>query len=190
MTERQALKQTVNALLRLCDVTVQIYRHVGVKFALIRYSRILISEVIRDKQTVCYTRTLAAFCLCSLNKTRCWLLINNFSQIKWCSCSHWGLIIFFELKLKNTDFINAPMFLPVCVCLCVWGRVCLCLCSSERVGPWWDLPSYRKRWTRQILNDVSFHVDSGQIMGILGNSGSHLVQPIKTVITYYFNRKI
>ncbi|XP_057705111.1 ATP-binding cassette sub-family G member 5 isoform X1 [Corythoichthys intestinalis] len=43
---------------------------------------------------------------------------------------------------------------------------------SERIGPWWDLPSYRKRWTRQILNDVSFHVDSGEIMGILGNSGS------------------
>ncbi|KAF0027107.1 hypothetical protein F2P81_019848 [Scophthalmus maximus] len=43
---------------------------------------------------------------------------------------------------------------------------------SERVGVWWDLPSYRKRRTRQILNDVSFHVDSGQIMGILGNSGS------------------
>ncbi|KAJ4948492.1 hypothetical protein JOQ06_020026 [Pogonophryne albipinna] len=43
---------------------------------------------------------------------------------------------------------------------------------SERLGPWWDLPSYRKRWTRQILNDVSFHVESGQIMGILGNSGS------------------
>uniref|UniRef100_A0A665WUS1 ABC transporter domain-containing protein n=2 Tax=Echeneis naucrates TaxID=173247 RepID=A0A665WUS1_ECHNA len=43
---------------------------------------------------------------------------------------------------------------------------------SERVGPWWDLPSYRKRWTRQILNDVSFHINSGQIMGILGNSGS------------------
>ncbi|XP_068597293.1 ATP-binding cassette sub-family G member 5 [Brachionichthys hirsutus] len=43
---------------------------------------------------------------------------------------------------------------------------------SEHVGPWWDLPSYRKRWTRQILNDVSFHVDGGQIMGILGNSGS------------------
>ncbi|XP_060896078.1 ATP-binding cassette sub-family G member 5 [Labrus mixtus] len=43
---------------------------------------------------------------------------------------------------------------------------------SERVGPWWDLPSYRKHWTRQILNNVSFHVDSGQIMGILGNSGS------------------
>lgn len=48
------------------------------------------------------------------------------------------------------------------------------VCSSERVGPWWDLPSYRKRWTRQILNDVSFHVDSGQIMGILGNSGSKI----------------
>ncbi|XP_035982137.1 ATP-binding cassette sub-family G member 5 [Fundulus heteroclitus] len=43
---------------------------------------------------------------------------------------------------------------------------------SERVGPWWDLTSCRKRWTRQILSDVSFHVDSGQIMGILGNSGS------------------
>lgn len=42
---------------------------------------------------------------------------------------------------------------------------------SERVGPWWDLPSCRKKWTRQILNDVSFHMDSGQIMGILGNSG-------------------
>uniref|UniRef100_A0A671S220 ATP-binding cassette sub-family G member 5-like n=1 Tax=Sinocyclocheilus anshuiensis TaxID=1608454 RepID=A0A671S220_9TELE len=43
---------------------------------------------------------------------------------------------------------------------------------SEHVGPWWDLPSFRKKWTRQILNRVSFHVDSGQIMGILGNSGS------------------
>ncbi|KAM8858684.1 ATP-binding cassette sub-family G member 5 isoform 2-T3 [Spinachia spinachia] len=50
--------------------------------------------------------------------------------------------------------------------------VCACVFSSERVGPWWDLPSFGKRWTRQILNDVSFHVDSGQIMGILGNSGS------------------
>uniref|UniRef100_A0A3P9N7C6 ATP-binding cassette sub-family G member 5 n=1 Tax=Poecilia reticulata TaxID=8081 RepID=A0A3P9N7C6_POERE len=48
----------------------------------------------------------------------------------------------------------------------------LCVCFSDRVGQWWDLPSCRKRWTRQILNDVSFHVDSGQIMGILGNSGS------------------
>lgn len=52
-------------------------------------------------------------------------------------------------------------------------NVPVCVCSSERVGPWWDLQSYRKRWTRQILNDVSFHVDSGQIMGILGNSGSY-----------------
>ncbi|XP_073690184.1 ATP-binding cassette sub-family G member 5 [Garra rufa] len=43
---------------------------------------------------------------------------------------------------------------------------------SERVGPWWNLSSFRKKWTRQILNQVSFHVDSGQIMGILGNSGS------------------
>ncbi|XP_030627112.1 ATP-binding cassette sub-family G member 5 [Chanos chanos] len=43
---------------------------------------------------------------------------------------------------------------------------------SERVGPWWDMPSYTKKWTRQILNNVSFHVDSGEIMGILGNSGS------------------
>ncbi|XP_074532008.1 ATP-binding cassette sub-family G member 5 [Halichoeres trimaculatus] len=48
----------------------------------------------------------------------------------------------------------------------------ICYTVSERVGPWWDLPSYRKRWTRQILSNVSFHVDSGQIMGILGNSGS------------------
>ncbi|XP_039594119.1 ATP-binding cassette sub-family G member 5 isoform X1 [Polypterus senegalus] len=43
---------------------------------------------------------------------------------------------------------------------------------SDRVGPWWDLPSYRKKWTRQILKEVSFYVESGQIMGILGNSGS------------------
>lgn len=51
------------------------------------------------------------------------------------------------------------------------SAVCVCVCFSERVGPWWDLPSCRKRWTRQILNEVSFHVESGQIMGILGNSG-------------------
>uniref|UniRef100_A0A8C6SMY2 ATP-binding cassette, sub-family G (WHITE), member 5 n=1 Tax=Neogobius melanostomus TaxID=47308 RepID=A0A8C6SMY2_9GOBI len=48
----------------------------------------------------------------------------------------------------------------------------MCVYLSERLGPWWDLPSYRKKWTRQILNDVSIHVDSGQILGILGNSGS------------------
>ncbi|XP_065535590.1 ATP-binding cassette sub-family G member 5 [Lathamus discolor] len=42
----------------------------------------------------------------------------------------------------------------------------------ERIGPWWNVSLYRKKWTRQILKDVSFHVESGQIMGILGNSGS------------------
>ncbi|XP_078505811.1 ATP-binding cassette sub-family G member 5 isoform X1 [Lissotriton helveticus] len=43
---------------------------------------------------------------------------------------------------------------------------------SERVGPWWDIPSYHTKWTRQILKDVSFYMESGQLMGILGNSGS------------------
>ncbi|XP_053568706.1 ATP-binding cassette sub-family G member 5 [Bombina bombina] len=43
---------------------------------------------------------------------------------------------------------------------------------SERVGPWWDLQLYYKKWTRQILKNVSFHMESGQIMAILGNSGS------------------
>ncbi|NXI85917.1 ABCG5 protein, partial [Rhipidura dahli] len=42
----------------------------------------------------------------------------------------------------------------------------------ERVGPWWNFSLYCKKWTRQILKDVSFHIESGQIMGILGNSGS------------------
>ncbi|XP_061223161.1 ATP-binding cassette sub-family G member 5 isoform X2 [Neopsephotus bourkii] len=42
----------------------------------------------------------------------------------------------------------------------------------EHVGPWWNVSLYRKKWTRQILKDVSFHVESGQMMGILGNSGS------------------
>ncbi|XP_044867662.1 ATP-binding cassette sub-family G member 5 isoform X2 [Mauremys mutica] len=42
----------------------------------------------------------------------------------------------------------------------------------ERVGLWWDIPSYHKKYTRQILKDVSFHIESGQIMAILGNSGS------------------
>lgn len=41
----------------------------------------------------------------------------------------------------------------------------------ERVGPWWNFSLYCKKWTRQILKDVSFHIESGQIMGILGNSG-------------------
>ncbi|NXW83715.1 ABCG5 protein, partial [Alopecoenas beccarii] len=42
----------------------------------------------------------------------------------------------------------------------------------QHVGPWWNLSLYYKKWTRQILKDVSFHIESGQIMGILGNSGS------------------
>ncbi|XP_051471574.1 ATP-binding cassette sub-family G member 5 isoform X2 [Apus apus] len=42
----------------------------------------------------------------------------------------------------------------------------------ERVGPWWNVSLYNKKWTRQILKDVSFHIESGQMMGILGNSGS------------------
>ncbi|NXC19780.1 ABCG5 protein, partial [Corythaeola cristata] len=42
----------------------------------------------------------------------------------------------------------------------------------ERIGPWWNVSLYRKKWTKQILKDVSFHIESGQIMGILGNSGS------------------
>uniref|UniRef100_A0A672NE43 ATP-binding cassette, sub-family G (WHITE), member 5 n=1 Tax=Sinocyclocheilus grahami TaxID=75366 RepID=A0A672NE43_SINGR len=43
---------------------------------------------------------------------------------------------------------------------------------SYITGPWWDLSSFRRKWSRQILNQVSFHVDSGQIIGILGNSGN------------------
>lgn len=41
----------------------------------------------------------------------------------------------------------------------------------ECVGPWWNFSLHCKKWTRQILKDVSFHIESGQIMGILGNSG-------------------
>ncbi|XP_067149243.1 ATP-binding cassette sub-family G member 5 isoform X4 [Apteryx mantelli] len=48
----------------------------------------------------------------------------------------------------------------------------LCYTVRERIGPWWNIPLYHKKWTRQILKDVSFHIESGQIMGILGNSGS------------------
>uniref|UniRef100_A0A8C5M667 ATP binding cassette subfamily G member 5 n=1 Tax=Leptobrachium leishanense TaxID=445787 RepID=A0A8C5M667_9ANUR len=43
---------------------------------------------------------------------------------------------------------------------------------KERVGPWWNFQSYFKKWSRQILRDVSFYMESGQIMAILGNSGS------------------
>lgn len=50
----------------------------------------------------------------------------------------------------------------------------------ERVGPWWNVSFYHKKWTRQILKDVSFHIESGQIMGILGNSGK-LFQYFKRV---------
>ncbi|XP_078205555.1 ATP-binding cassette sub-family G member 5 isoform X3 [Callithrix jacchus] len=43
---------------------------------------------------------------------------------------------------------------------------------SHRVGPWWDITSCQRQWTRQILKDVSLYVESGQIMCILGSSGS------------------
>ncbi|XP_004582962.4 ATP-binding cassette sub-family G member 5 [Ochotona princeps] len=43
---------------------------------------------------------------------------------------------------------------------------------SYRVGPWWDVTSYRQQWNRQILKDVSLYVESGQILCILGSSGS------------------
>ncbi|XP_075719348.1 ATP-binding cassette sub-family G member 5 [Rhinoderma darwinii] len=48
----------------------------------------------------------------------------------------------------------------------------ICYTVSERLGPWWDIQSYYNKWTRQILRDVSFYMESGQIMAILGNSGS------------------
>nr|XP_044993747.1 ATP-binding cassette sub-family G member 5 [Jaculus jaculus] len=43
---------------------------------------------------------------------------------------------------------------------------------SNRVGPWWDIKSWRQRWNRQILKDVSLYMESGQVMCILGSSGS------------------
>ncbi|XP_017667125.1 PREDICTED: ATP-binding cassette sub-family G member 5 isoform X2 [Lepidothrix coronata] len=61
------------------------------------------------------------------------------------------------------------------------------VCSRERVGPWWNFSLYCKKWTRQILKDVSFHIESGQIMGILGNSGSGkttLLDAISGRLTY------
>ncbi|XP_028845598.1 ATP-binding cassette sub-family G member 5 [Denticeps clupeoides] len=69
-------------------------------------------------------------------------------------------------SLLNTGLPDQPQ--PSC-CLSVYK---VSYTVSERLGPWWELPTHKKNWTRQILNDVSFHVDSGQIMGILGNSGS------------------
>lgn len=65
------------------------------------------------------------------------------------------------------------------------------VCYSELVRPWWDLSSFRKKWTRQILNEVSFHVDSGQIMGILGNSGKWLGDKMTGVlqILTHFNHR-
>lgn len=69
------------------------------------------------------------------------------------------LIFFYSFRIfyinRTSEFFLLPLLFP----------------CSERVGPWWDLPSFTERRTRQILNDVSFHVDSGEIMGILGNSG-------------------
>ncbi|XP_063775882.1 ATP-binding cassette sub-family G member 5 [Pseudophryne corroboree] len=55
---------------------------------------------------------------------------------------------------------------------CSIGVRNICYTVSERVGPWWDIQSYYKKWTRTILRDVSFYMESGQIMAILGNSGS------------------
>ncbi|XP_008056299.1 ATP-binding cassette sub-family G member 5 [Carlito syrichta] len=43
---------------------------------------------------------------------------------------------------------------------------------SNHIGPWWDMTACRRKWTRQILKDVSLYVESGQIMCILGSSGS------------------
>ncbi|XP_047638123.1 ATP-binding cassette sub-family G member 5 isoform X1 [Phacochoerus africanus] len=43
---------------------------------------------------------------------------------------------------------------------------------SYHVGPWWDIASCQKKWTRQILKDISLYIESGQIMCILGSSGS------------------
>ncbi|KAG8443620.1 hypothetical protein GDO86_008968 [Hymenochirus boettgeri] len=55
---------------------------------------------------------------------------------------------------------------------CSIGVQGICYTVSERVGPWWDVQSYYKKWTRQILKDVSFYMECGQMMAILGNSGS------------------
>uniref|UniRef100_A0A8C1C868 ATP-binding cassette, sub-family G (WHITE), member 5 n=2 Tax=Cyprinus carpio TaxID=7962 RepID=A0A8C1C868_CYPCA len=41
----------------------------------------------------------------------------------------------------------------------------------EHVGPWWDLSSFRKKWTRQILNQVSFHVLISLLLSLSQGSG-------------------
>jgi len=63
-------------------------------------------------------------------------------------------------SLVFAKFLNLLYFVFLYVCF-----------PRERVGPWWNVSLYHKKWTRQILKDVSFHIESGQIMGILGNSG-------------------
>ncbi|XP_012696881.2 ATP-binding cassette sub-family G member 5 [Clupea harengus] len=78
----------------------------------------------------------------------------------------------FEAVSDKTNVKDSTGFLDRSQNSCSLGVSNVSYTVSERVGPWWDLPSYRKKWTRQILNDVSFHVESGQLMGILGNSGS------------------
>lgn len=68
------------------------------------------------------------------------------------------------------------------MCMCVMQNVLHLQCfflsdvclPRVNVGPWWKVPLYHTKWTRQILKDVSFHVEGGQIMGILGNSGKLL----------------
>lgn len=66
--------------------------------------------------------------------------------------------------------------------LCLIFVIDVCF-PRERVGPWWNFSLYCKKWTRQILKDVSFHIESGQIMGILGNSGKLFQSFIRNKIT-------
>uniref|UniRef100_A0A672NA30 ATP-binding cassette, sub-family G (WHITE), member 5 n=1 Tax=Sinocyclocheilus grahami TaxID=75366 RepID=A0A672NA30_SINGR len=48
------------------------------------------------------------------------------------------------------------------------------------------LSSFRRKWSRQILNQVSFHVDSGQIIGILGNSVKVIVALLLVQFQQFF----